>query len=258
MKRPTMQGRERADHGISSPYGPRPGIGDGHHDGDDYYWVTGDPINSKACYGVAAGTVIEVFWSNSMGWCITVQINSSVRVRYCHMASVAVSVGERVTTSTYIGHMGATGTEARGETHLHLEVWVGGRRVNPAPYFAGTSGGGSKPFENGDIDMRVIYNKDAPDAQDATRRALIGELSFQVITGPQSTRERKFWGEPVNVTTGEWDAALDLVNERRKALGLPAQSGTGRSPSPDLEPVLEAIATIPAAVRGQFEKEPLR
>lgn len=133
--RPTIQGRERDDHGVSSPWGWRD---IGFHHGEDYYWLTGDPINSRACYGVTEGTVSQVFWSDSMGWCVTIQINSTVRVRYCHMGSIAVVSGQRVDSNTYIGHMGATGTEARGEVHLHFEVWVLQKdwvRTDPEPYF---------------------------------------------------------------------------------------------------------------------------
>lgn len=133
--RPTIQGREREDHGISSPWGWRD---IGFHHGQDYYWVTGNPINSKACYGVASGHVTNVFWSNSMGWCADILIDPETRARYCHMASIAVSPSQAVDENTYVGHMGATGTEARGETHLHFEIWTLGKdwvRTDPEPYF---------------------------------------------------------------------------------------------------------------------------
>ena len=132
-----MQGRERADHGISSPWGPRD---IGFHHGEDYYWLTGDPSGSRIVYGVAPGTVVEVTSSASMGLEVTVELEPGLRVRYSHLASSSVSVGDTVTVSTVVGVMGSTGTEARGEVHLHFEVWVwtpaGWTRTDPEPYFS--------------------------------------------------------------------------------------------------------------------------
>lgn len=109
--------------------------------------------------------------------------------------------------------------------------------------------------EQGDIEMRVLYNKDSKD--DDTRRALIGELTFQVITGPQSTRERKFWGDPVNVTVGEWDAARDLVIARRKELGLPVAISSNGSVGVDYDRIQGMIPTAEqngAAARAAIVK----
>ena len=96
--------------------------------------------------------------------------------------------------------------------------------------------------------MRVLYNLD--DNNEDTRRAVIGELSFQIIDKAQSMRERKIWGKPENVTVGEWNATRKLVDERRAELGLPL-SGGGTSvvtqSSVDLTPVLDAIGGVPTA-----------
>jgi hypothetical protein len=110
----------------------------------------------------------------------------------------------------------------------------------------------------GDVEMRVIYNEDAPESADATRRAIVGELSFQVITGPQSKRERKLWGDPVNFTVGEWNACRDIVILRRKELGLPvvvtANGSVGVSKA-DLDAAVSdvkaSIATVNANIDGQ-------
>lgn len=97
------------------------------------------------------------------------------------------------------------------------------------------------PPTSGDQQMRIIYNLDGTD--DTTKRAIVGELSFQIITGPQSIREEKLWGKPVNFTLGEWKAARDLVELRRAAVGLPPQS----SGSTDLGPVLAKLDEVPTA-----------
>lgn len=251
-KRPTLQGRVRSDGGVESGWGWRTiGGNPSFHHGEDYYWLTGDPAGSQRCYGVGPGRVISVWYSNSMGWETTILMNSTTRVRYCHTREPNVSVGDLVDADTFIAPMGATGTEARGEVHLHFEVWVPQKdwvRTDPGPYFASTPN-----IPQGDRDMRVIYNLDNPN--DDTRRALIGELSFQVITAAQSIREGKLWGPTVNFTIGEWNAALDLVNRRRAALGLPVQGGGG-GPI-DFTPVLDAVAEVPEKTRAEFSKNPL-
>lgn len=140
FQRPTPQGRARPDHGISSPWGPRVLHGrEVFHHGEDYYWVTGDP-SSFAVYGVADGTVISVQRSFSMGLEVTVEISASLRVRYSHLASSSVEIGNWVTPATRIGFMGDSGSEAGGEVHLHFEVWTLDHgtwiRVDPEPYFS--------------------------------------------------------------------------------------------------------------------------
>ena len=54
-----------------------------------------------------------------------------IKTRYCHLRSLAVRRGERVLSGGTIGRMGATG-RATG-SHLHFELLVAGRPVDPAP-----------------------------------------------------------------------------------------------------------------------------
>lgn len=86
------------------------------------------------------------------------------------------------------------------------------------------AGDSEKEEEQGDIEMRTIYNTD--DTNEDTRRAAVGEFTFQVQRSAVNTRERKLWGAPVNVTQGEWDAILATVNTRRKMVGLEPLKGT--------------------------------
>jgi hypothetical protein len=71
---------------------------------------------------------------------------------------------------------------------------------------------------DGDIEMRILFNTSDPN--DATRRATVGELTFDVISSAESTPERRLWGVPVNVTQAEWNTILSLVNARRASNGL--------------------------------------
>ena len=49
--------------------------------------------------------------------------------RYGHLSKFAVSVGDVVSRGDLIGYAGATG-RATG-SHVHYEVWVNGRPINP-------------------------------------------------------------------------------------------------------------------------------
>ena len=51
---------------------------------------------------------------------------------YCHMSRYAVPNGAQVRKGQVIGDMGSSGTS--GGPHLHFEVNVNGREVDPAPY----------------------------------------------------------------------------------------------------------------------------
>jgi murein DD-endopeptidase MepM/ murein hydrolase activator NlpD len=203
---------------ITSPYGPR---GRGFHNGIDYGWLFADPQRSRNIYAPASGTV-TVGWNALVGNYIELPTERGM-LRLAHFASIAVKSGDSVVQGrTLLGVMGQTGLQAQG-VHLHVDLFMKDGRVDPEPHF-------TVPFQvltasNQEKTMRVIYNKDSTD--DATRRALVGELSFQVITAAQSLREEKLWGAPVNFTVGEWNAARDLVELRRKAVGLPASGGGG-------------------------------
>jgi murein DD-endopeptidase MepM/ murein hydrolase activator NlpD len=57
-----------------------------------------------------------------------------VRVLYCHLSRVQVVAGDSVTPGQVIGEVGATGL-ATG-AHLHFEVQVDGRAVDPVNWLA--------------------------------------------------------------------------------------------------------------------------
>lgn len=138
--RPTPASRMgRADKGISAPFGTSPQYLDGKafHHGQDYYWLNADLAGSRKVFAAGAGTVTEVEWSDTMGGYITIAHDGGFSTRYNHMPrnSSTVAVGAKVTDQTYLGAMGSAGTAARGQYHLHFEVWVRGTRVDPEPYF---------------------------------------------------------------------------------------------------------------------------
>ena len=61
-----------------------------------------------------------------------IQHEFGIETRYAHMSKIRVNVGDRVSRGDRIGDMGNTGRSTG--THLHYEVRIGGKAVNPMTY----------------------------------------------------------------------------------------------------------------------------
>lgn len=68
---------------------------------------------------------------------VVIQYDRQTRVLYCHLSSFAVRPGQHVEAGQLIGTVGATGL-ATGP-HLHFEVDVAGRAVDPETWLAENS-----------------------------------------------------------------------------------------------------------------------
>ena len=102
------------------------------HPGIDLSGAYGTPI-----YATADGTVLRAGW-NSGGYGNLVEIDHGrgISTRYGHMSAILVSAGQRVTRGQQVGRMGSTGRSTGN--HLHYEVRIDGRAVNPIPFMKST------------------------------------------------------------------------------------------------------------------------
>jgi murein DD-endopeptidase MepM/ murein hydrolase activator NlpD len=110
-------------HFISgNDYGPS-------HLGIDISANQGDPI-----YAAAAGVVTMAQTGDNYGYGNVIQIDhgNGFVTLYAHLSQINVSVCQTVGQGTVIGLAGATGN-AFG-AHLHFEIRIGGRNVNPHDY----------------------------------------------------------------------------------------------------------------------------
>lgn len=96
----------------------------GAHQGTDFTGARGTPVQS----GAGAGTA-RVSHSEKGGNIVTIDHGGGVVTRYMHLDRVDVKDGQKVTGDTVLGSVGATG-RASGP-HLHYEVIVGGKHVDP-------------------------------------------------------------------------------------------------------------------------------
>ena len=115
---------------FTSPFGyrrdPKTG-GRRLHKGVDFAGPVGTPL-----YATADGTVVHAGWSSGYGRLVKIQHEFGIETRYAHMSRLNVKVGQRVSRGTRIGDMGASGRVTG--PHLHYEVRVGGKAVNPMIY----------------------------------------------------------------------------------------------------------------------------
>jgi murein DD-endopeptidase MepM/ murein hydrolase activator NlpD len=102
------------------------------HPGIDLAGPSGTPI-----YATADGTVLRAGW-NSGGYGNLVELDHGrgIATRYGHMSAILVHNGDRITRGQLIGRMGSTGRSTG--CHLHYEVRIDGRPVNPVPFMKST------------------------------------------------------------------------------------------------------------------------
>jgi len=97
------------------------------HEGIDVAAPMGAEIEAPA-----AGIVTDVKWEDGYGNFLTIDHGYGVVTRYAHCSKILVARGTRVKRGQKIALVGATGL-ATGP-HLHYEVWVNGKPVNPLKY----------------------------------------------------------------------------------------------------------------------------
>ncbi|MGN1281742.1 MAG: peptidoglycan DD-metalloendopeptidase family protein [Succinivibrio sp.] len=94
------------------------------HNGVDFGLPVGTIITAPA-----DGVVDKATFSRSAGYYIVVRHSATVSTVYMHLSKLSVRPGQRVKQGTPIARSGNTGISTG--PHLHYEVRIGGRAVNP-------------------------------------------------------------------------------------------------------------------------------
>lgn len=97
------------------------------HAGVDIRGPVGTPI-----YATADGVVAEAKRRGGYGNLVELDHGKGIATRYGHLSRILVSAGSRVQRGQIIGLMGSTGRSTG--SHLHYEVRMDGRAVNPVPF----------------------------------------------------------------------------------------------------------------------------
>ena len=113
----------------TSGYGRRWGRA---HEGIDMAAPVGTPVSATG-----DGVVIFAGRQGAYGNLIKIQHELGTETRYAHLSKIRVKTGQRVSQGDRIGDMGNTGRSTG--PHLHYEVRVNGRAVNPMSFIEAAS-----------------------------------------------------------------------------------------------------------------------
>ena len=112
---------------ISSRYGEVSRIRSSTHTGLDISVSAGTPISV-----VADGTVTCAEYSGAYGNLVKVSHGNGVETWYAHTSKMYVKVGQEVKAEDIIAAVGSTGNSTGA--HLHFEIRINGKHVNPQNY----------------------------------------------------------------------------------------------------------------------------
>jgi murein DD-endopeptidase MepM/ murein hydrolase activator NlpD len=97
------------------------------HAGIDFKGAVGSPI-----YAAAEGRVTFAGRKSGYGNAIEITHGNGMLTRYAHLSRIGVKVGQEVNAGATIGGLGSTGRSTG--PHLHFEVRINDRAVNPRPF----------------------------------------------------------------------------------------------------------------------------
>lgn len=130
---------------VTSPFGPRkrpvPGAST-YHRGVDFHATVGTPV-----YASESGRVVTNKYNSARGWYIVIDHGGGLRTLYQHLNGRAPKpVGSSVQRGEVIARSGNSGIGSAA--HLHYEVHVNGKPVNPLPFIQGNGRRKPKPKPN--------------------------------------------------------------------------------------------------------------
>ena len=107
------------------------------HKGVDFAMPIGTPLDS-----IVDGTVEDIRHAGNRSWGTSVHIRDvqGREVIYGHLNDATVNVGDTVHVGDLIAHSGNTGRSTG--PHLHLEIKINGKSINPMRDIVGAALGG--------------------------------------------------------------------------------------------------------------------
>jgi murein DD-endopeptidase MepM/ murein hydrolase activator NlpD len=119
--KPTPEVDRSSSFGVRvDPFTGRPAF----HSGQDF-----SGSRMEAIHATAPGVVSFTGQRSGYGNTVEIDHGRGLKTRYAHMAVISVAVGQQVAVGQRLGGMGSTGRSTG--THLHYEVWLNGRAMNP-------------------------------------------------------------------------------------------------------------------------------
>jgi murein DD-endopeptidase MepM/ murein hydrolase activator NlpD len=85
--------------------------------------------HGQTIMAAGGGTVSFAGWHGGHGKYVMIRHNKDLATAYAHMSRIDVRPGQRIGQGQRIGAVGSTGLSTG--PHLHYEVWLRGKAVNP-------------------------------------------------------------------------------------------------------------------------------
>ena len=102
------------------------------HSGIDFKGPWGTPIMAAT-----TGTVTFAGWKSGYGKAVEITHGSGLMTRYAHLSRISTRAGQKINRGLLLGRMGSTGRSTG--SHLHFEVRLNGRAINPRPFLEANS-----------------------------------------------------------------------------------------------------------------------
>ncbi len=115
---------------VNSDFGQRSAVwaeGAEFHSGLDIGAPRGTPVTAPA-----PGTVVFSGWQAEYGNTLIIDHGNDIKTLYGHLAKLGVAADQQVQRGQVVAYTGNTGRSSG--PHLHYEIQVGGRAVNPRSY----------------------------------------------------------------------------------------------------------------------------
>jgi murein DD-endopeptidase MepM/ murein hydrolase activator NlpD len=196
---------------ITSGFGMRNIFGrDQHHDGIDVGVPSGTPIKS-----VKAGKIIFAGEQRGYGYSVEVKHDDDTSTFYAHLSSIGVRVGQSVGRGEVVGLSGGGQNDpGRGTStgpHLHFELRVGGRKVDPGKDLALSSitippslAEREPARESTTINtLSSVVADEESEASTVTRTIIVSQNNTQTITEPSQSQVTRvdYGNQLLNYTT---------------------------------------------------------
>ena len=97
------------------------------HNGIDFKGAYGSAI-----YAAAKGSVSFAGWKGGYGRTVEITHPNGLMTRYAHLSRIDAKVGQSVDAGDTLGGLGSSGRSTG--PHLHFEVRINGRALNPRPF----------------------------------------------------------------------------------------------------------------------------
>ncbi|MCF0211364.1 MAG: M23 family metallopeptidase [Bacteroidales bacterium] len=102
---------------------------------EHHYGVDIAGVESQSIKAVAPGTVVVSHYTIESGYVLAIQHQGGMMSTYKHLKTLLKREGEAVRVGEPIGYLGGADQHGTG-THLHFELWVAGKPVNPVGYIS--------------------------------------------------------------------------------------------------------------------------